>query len=157
MTSLDVWPHLPLLIKEDIGDMPADNTIAELEHSDHIRLIDLKFYKPLQIETFWTAMEVPFPELATLYLSCGLLSPYVPVLPDSFLGGSAPRLRQFYLEGIPFLGLPKVLLFATHLVTLGLSNIPPPGYVSQEAVATCVSVMPSIENLYIQFLSSLSM
>ena len=61
MISLDVWPHLPLLIKGGIFEMPVDNVIAELEYSDRIRLIDLEFYSTWQIETLWTAMEVPFP------------------------------------------------------------------------------------------------
>jgi len=123
--SLDVWPHLPLLIKGHVDDISVDNFIAELEHSDRIRLFHLDcFCEPSELENLWIAMQVPFPELATLYLSCGDSEPDVPVLPDSFLGGSAPRLRYFELNGIPFSGFPKVLLFATHLVTLGLRNIP---------------------------------
>jgi len=153
MISLDVWPHLPLLIKGGIFEMPVDNVIAELEYSNRIRLIDLEFYSTWQIETLWTAMEVPFPELVTLYLSCGGLSPYVPELPDSFLGGSAPRLRCFILNGIAFSGSPKVLLFATQLVSLWLTNIPHYGYISPEAMVTYLSVLTSLEDLYFQFKS----
>jgi hypothetical protein len=69
-----------------------DDVIAELEHNDRICQITLYFDTTLQIEKLWTAMQVPFPELATLYLSFGGVS-FVPVLPDSFLGGSAPRLQ----------------------------------------------------------------
>ena len=48
----------------------------------------------------------------------------VPVLPDSFLGGSAPCLRLFALLGVPFPGLSNLLLSATHLVSLYLYRIP---------------------------------
>ena len=59
------------------------------------------------------AMHVPFPELTNLWLSAsGETQP----IPDSFLDGSAPRLRYFHLDGIPFPGLPNLLLYATHLV-----------------------------------------
>ena len=46
-------------------------------------------------------MQVPFPELTDLALcSHGT----VPALLDSFVGGSAPRLRNLYFRGIPFPG-----------------------------------------------------
>src|SRR6266852_825447 len=152
MISLDIWPHLPLLIKGETNETGVDNVIACLKHSDRIRLIHLNCYppEPSELEDLWTAMEVPFPELATLYLSCGL-APDVPVLPDSFLGGSAPRLRYFSLEGIPFLGLLKLVLFATHLVTLGLRNIPDSGYISPEAMAASLSMLTSLERFYFDF------
>jgi len=61
---------------------------------------------------------VPFPELTKLQLFSGGETP--PVAPDSFLGGSAPHLRIFELDSIPFPGLPKLLLSATHLDNLDL-------------------------------------
>jgi hypothetical protein len=74
------------------------------------------------------------------------------VPPDSFLGGSAPRLRTLYLCGIPFQGLPKLLLSATHLVHLWLTNISPYyGYMSPEAMATSLSMLTSLEELIFQF------
>jgi hypothetical protein len=90
--TLNIWPAFPLLIAGDISGTPMDDVIAELEHNDRICQITLYFDTTLQIEKLWTAMQVPFPELATLYLSFGGVS-FVPVLPDSFLGGSAPRLQ----------------------------------------------------------------
>ena len=104
-------------------------------------------------------MQVPFPELTGLYLSFGY--PYmwsdpnyfVPVLPDSFLGGSAPRLRSFYLNSILFPGLPILLSSATHLVTLYLLEIPQSGYISPEVMATCLSMLTSLESLHLEFRS----
>jgi hypothetical protein len=154
--SLDIWPALPLLIKGEFYESEVDKVIAGLEHSDRIRQIDLDCYDSsitFQIKELWTAMQVPFPELARLYLSFGHLvyGPPWPVLPDSFLGGSAPRLRFLYLEGIVFPGLPNLLLSATHLVNLYLHNIPHSGYISPEAMTTSLSVMTSLETLELEF------
>ena len=62
----------------------------------------------------------------------------VPVVSDTFLGRSAPRLRIFALGGIPFPGLPKLLMSATHLVYLHLSDIPHSGYISPDAMITAL-------------------
>jgi hypothetical protein len=56
-------------------------------------------------------MQEPFPELTHLYL--WLYDETVPVLTDSFLGGSAPLLQFLELNGIPYAGLPKLLLSGT--------------------------------------------
>jgi hypothetical protein len=147
--TLDVWPALPLLILGDVFETLVDNVIAEFEHSDRIFQIDLDCYTT-SIVKLWTTMQVPFPELAVLYLSFGGLS-YRPVFPDLFLGGSAPRLRHLALLGVPFAGLSNLLLSATHLVHLYLYDIPHSGYISPEAMATCLSVLTSLEELYLQF------
>jgi hypothetical protein len=77
----------------------------------------------------------------------------MPVIPDSFLDGSAPRLRTSNCHGIPFPGLPKLLLSATHLVNLWLSDIPHSGYISPEAMVALLSVLSSLETLSLQFQS----
>ena len=151
--SLNVWPALPLLIHSG-RNSPVDNVIAQLEHSDRIREIDiyLKRYTSRKIEKLWTAMQVPFPELTALRLAHEDSSS-VPVLPDSFLGGSAPRLRSLFLTSIPFPGIPNLVLSATHLVRLSLYNIPDSGYISPEAMATCLSALSSLERLRLEFQS----
>ena len=75
----------------------------------------------------------------------------MPVLPDSFLGGSAPHLRFLGLMSFPFPGIPKLLLSATHLVQIRLWNIPHSGYISPEAMATCLSALTSLEFLQLNF------
>ena len=152
--TLDVWPAFPLLIQGDVSEASVDNVVAELGHSDRLCQIDLNYSTTSQIEKLWTAMQAPFPELTDLHLSFGALSyGYVPVLPDLFLGGSASRLRYFCLDGIPFPGLPKLLLSATHLVNLYLRHIPHSGYISPEVMATCLSMLTSLEVLELQFYS----
>jgi hypothetical protein len=130
----------------------VDGIVAQLEHSDRIYEINLECLPTLQIEDLWTAMQVPFPELLFLNLTMGRLS-YGPVLPDPFLGGSAPHLRHLSLTSIPFPGLPKFLLSANHLVKLFLENIPHSGYFSPEATATGLSMLTSLEKLHIGFAS----
>ena len=148
--SLNVWPALPLLINAFGG--PVDDAIALLEHSDRIHEINifLDRYPTREIEKLWTAMQVPFPELTTLLLLHDGSSS-VPVLPDSFLGGSAPRLRILLLKSIPFPGIPKLLLSFTHLVELRLRNIPHSGYISPETMATCLSALTSLQLLHLGF------
>src|SRR6266566_5424461 len=76
----DVWPALPLLIQGDVSEASLNNDIAVLEHSDRICKIYLTCHtiSNSQLEKLWTAMQVPFPELALLYLACNDLS-YRPV------------------------------------------------------------------------------
>jgi hypothetical protein len=96
-------------------------------------------------------MQVPFPELTGLQLWSDTET--MPVIPDSFLDGSAPRLRRFDLRGIPFPGLPKLLLSASHLVDLWLSQLPHSGYISPEAIVALISVLSSLEWLTLRFRS----
>jgi hypothetical protein len=148
--SPDIWPAFPLLIQGDIVETSVDNVIAELEHTDRICQITLHFHTTSQIEKLWTAMQVPFPELAGLYLS--LVTEYHgPVIPDSFLGGSAPRLQYLALISVPFPGLPGLLLSATHLAHLHLLNIPHSGYISPEAMATCLTTLTNLKRLQLEF------
>ena len=140
-----VWPALPLIIKGDVFDESVDNVIAELKHSNRVSQIYLRSFT----NSVWTAMQVPFPELEFLYLKYENLM--TPVLPDSFLGGSAPRLRYLSLTSISFPGLPKLLLSATHLVCLYLNDIARSGYISPEAMATCLSTLTGLEMLQLLF------
>jgi hypothetical protein len=105
------------------------------------------------LEKLSGAMQVPFPELIDLELagSYGEV-----VLPDSFLGGSAPRLRILTLDSIPFPRLPRLLLSATHLVELTLWAIPHSGYFSPEAMGTALSILTSLESFWLGFQSPLS-
>jgi hypothetical protein len=152
---LDAWPALPLYI-QDIDDLEggADNIVAVLERSDRVRVIDLwtKRISSSHFELLSAAMQMPFPELTYLRLrSYGEV-----VLPDSFLGGFAPNLRFLCLNRIPFPCLPKLLLSATHLVSLYLRNIPHSGYISSEAMATALSTLTNLDKLVLEFQSPLS-
>ena len=144
---LDVWPELPLVIAGDVDNV--DNIIGLLECSDRINQINLQRYRKDILE----AMEVSFPELTFLALSSDETEPLLP-LPDSFLGGSVPRLQSLHLNHIPFPGLPKLLLSATDLTVLRLDNIPHSGYFSPEAMVACLSLLTNLDVLCLHFQSS---
>ena len=149
---LDVWPPLPLFLWcEYLGYESVDNVLAVLERSNRIDQIILEYLSSLYFENIWAAMDVPFPELTNLELLS--IDKMVQVLPDSFLGGSAPHLRQLNLYGIPFPGLPKLLLSTTHLVILRLSNIPHSGYLSPDTMVTALSTLNSLKILWLKFQS----
>jgi hypothetical protein len=123
-----------------------DNVIAALGQSNRVCQIDLNIPGG-ELEEVLAAMQVPFPELTDLQLSS---FGERPVIPDSFLGGSAPRLLHFGLRGIPFPGLPNLLLSATHLVDLHLCNIPHSGYISPDAMVALLSMLSSLESLSLE-------
>jgi hypothetical protein len=93
------------------------------------------------VEEVLARMQASFPELTYLQLISD--DETLPVIPDSFLDGSAPRprLRIFDLKGILFPGFPKLLSSATHLVNLKLRDIPHSGYISLEAMVALLRVV----------------
>ncbi len=146
----DVWPALPLLINGNFSETSVDNVVALLEHSDRICQITVTCHTTSEFETVFAAMQVPFPELTVLALG----SPNKPVsalLPDSFLGGSAPALRFLNLFGIPYPRLPNLLLSATQLIALTLYDIPHSVYISPEAMVTCLSALTNLQQLVLGF------
>ncbi|KAI0298251.1 hypothetical protein BC826DRAFT_1184419 [Russula brevipes] len=89
--ALDIWPVLPLEIEYYFRTWEMrDDIIAALEHHDRVRKIALGGVSNPLWEILVTALRMPFPELTSLRLFSDGRS--VPVLPDSFLGGSAPLL-----------------------------------------------------------------
>jgi hypothetical protein len=147
--TLDVWPALPLSIYcyERAGSV--DNIVAVLERSDRVCDIELQNLERSDLEIISAAMQVPFPELTHLMLLSN--GETVSALPDSFLGGSAPRLDYLRLTGIPFPGLPKLLLSATQLYSLNLDDIPHSGYIPPEAIVTALSTLTRLIRLRLFF------
>ena len=150
---LDVWPALPLIVRCNSSNPKAKvhNIVAALERRDRMRRINLLSLWRSHWEPILAAMQELFPELTHLNLSAAEEGP-MSVLPDSFLGGFSPRLRNLKLSFTPFPGLPKLLLSATHLVTLQVRAIPYSGYFSPDAMATALSLSPSLKSLLLHFL-----
>ncbi|KAI0249442.1 hypothetical protein BJV78DRAFT_1362871 [Lactifluus subvellereus] len=151
---LDVWPPIQIIISDqNLSDQPhlddGDNIIAALEHRDRVCDIELDELPSFLLERLATVTQEPFPVLTNIRLSCFDQAP--PVLPDTFLGGSAPRLQSLYLSGIPSPALPKLLLSARDLVSLTLYRIPHTGYISPEAMVTCLSALTNLEWLTLEF------
>ena len=149
--TIDAWPLLPILVvgREKGG---VDNIVAALEHNDRICQVDLSDSPSSDMDKVLAAMQRPFPALTYLRLWSRVET--VPVDPSSFLGGSAPpQLQQLRLSSIPFPGIPKLLLSATHLVNLELQSIPHSGYISPEAMVTGLAALTSLESFNISFKS----
>ena len=144
--TLDVWPSFPLVIRHsDCGQgHNLDNIITVLGRSDRVCQIDLSGLGPPSTENVLAVMQQTFPELTDLRLE-GMPT----AVPDSFLGGSAPRLRKLWLGRImsPFPGLPKLLLSASHLVELQLCDIQYPKSFSLKAMVTALSTLTSLRFL----------
>ena len=98
---LDIWPPFPLVI-DDITSLTegVDNVVAALERRDRVLQIRLAPANNSALNFFLATMQEPFPELTSLQLLSH--EEPVPIVPDSFLGGSAPHLRSLLLGGIHF-------------------------------------------------------
>ena len=152
--TLDIWPPLPLIIRDayEDGALGVDNTIAALEHNDRVCQIQLLScsYARMKYVTKSAAMKKPFPKL-TLLNVCMTDDEDGPVLPNSFLGRTAPHLQSLKLFLIPFPGLPKLLSSATHLVILDLFYNVRSGYIPPKAMAIGLSALTSLEFLRLHF------
>ena len=151
-TMLDVWPPLPISIysREQLQHPTKRNNVIEaLKQHSRIYKIDIENPPNALME----AMKEPFPELTSLKLTWfGTTgAPGPPVLPDSFLGGSAPRLRLLSLCEIPFPAMGKLLLSTSGLVMLRLRHISHSGYFSPEGIVACLSSLTRLEILDIRF------
>ncbi|KAH9159553.1 hypothetical protein EDB89DRAFT_1116560 [Lactarius sanguifluus] len=168
--------HLGLLctngtpVKKDLGHLPAlpivisylrpyfqdddgDNLIAALEHRDRVRVVGLTVPRSLLYELA-TAMQGPFPALTHLRLESEKYV-IVPPLPDTFLGGSAPRLRTFHISGISFPAVPPLLSSAHDLIYVHLRNIPLAGYIPPEKMVASLAALPRLKYLTVGFKSGM--
>jgi len=156
---LDIWPTLPIVIS-DLADATsleegADNISAALEHHDRVCRISLWSVPNFLFGRFTAAMYKPFPELTSLALRSSDES--ASVLPNAFLGGSAPQLRSIYLDNIVFPALSGLLLSLVNLVHLYVWDNPHSSYISPEAMVPCLAAMTRLESLYLGFRSPRSL
>ena len=155
---LDIWPTFPIVLHEWILDSNAqlsiknaDNIIAALQHRDRLYQICLGFDSIPIFYACTTMMQESFHALSHLYLLSRIEPAHV--LPDSFLGGFAPSLRTLVLSGITFPALPKLLLSSIDLVDVRLWDVPHSGYISPEAMVTCLSSLTCLEKFCLAFRS----
>ena len=150
---LDVWPEFPICIQVNHDRRSPrlwgiTNIIAALKQHHRVCEILFKGVPNSLLKTF-AAINEPFPELISLELVSN--EENAPILPDSFLGGSAPCLLELELCGISFPELGKLLLSTRDLVVLSLSRIPQSGYISPEAIVTSLSVLTALKSLDLGF------
>ena len=136
----------------DVAKKLVSAVIAALEHRD--RISDIHNFDPVgsSITRVILSLLEQFPALTNLHLGASFSMPSL-VLPETFLGGYAPRLRSFSLHFIAFPSFPEFVLRATHIVTIHLFGMPSSEYVSisPEVVATCLAALPDLEALSIRF------
>ena len=159
---LDIWPAFPILVNGHVierideasslvsDDTDVDNIVAVLKCSARVCQI-IVACTTSQMEKVSEVMQEPFPELTDLWLRPW--DEMVPVFPDSFLSGFAPRLRSFWLDCIAFPGLPRLLLSATGLLTLCLLDIPHSGYVAPDAMVAGLAGLTNLRTLQLRFKS----
>ena len=153
---LDIWPPFPIIVTlppwiPEVDENGVENLIAALGFRDRTSVIWICDIRGPVLEKLVTVLHEPFPVLAHFLLVS--IDESVPVLPETFLGGFAPRLETFSLKGIPFPSFPKFILCFTHIAHLCLSEIPSSGYISPEAMATCLTALPNLGFLLIGFRS----
>ena len=150
---LDIWPAFPIVVfcqrlpRSPLRGMR--NIIAALKCRDRVCEIYLLGVPHSLLKRF-AALKAPFPELKSIRLSSSE-NEWTPGLPDSFLGGFAPRLRSLELYGIPFPAPQKLLSSTKDLVTLRLEDIPDSGYISPEEMARLFSALTKLEQVALGF------
>ena len=157
--TLDYWPSLPIVIRycaslefKPPSPDDEDNVIAALEQHHRVREIQLAVTSSL-LGKIVKLMRVSFPRLTSLslWLDKGRSNCTVPGLPNSFLGGYAPLLRDLSLVGIPFPDLPRLLSTARGLTSLRLLEVPATDYIASHMMATCLSTLTNLTVLCLEF------
>ena len=151
-----IWPPLPIVVRYQASwpipdDYDFNAAIVYPNRVCEIYLANLTMPPFLQ---FASATQEKFPALTHLELNYRFElfdSHPAPVLPDGFLGGSAPRLQYLWLGHIAFPALPKLLLSTTGLVSLCLWGIPHSGYISPEAIVNALAALINLKSLSIRF------
>src|SRR6267142_179140 len=158
-TSLDIWPPFPISIscRYRVDEKSVGNVIAAVEHGhDRISHISIEYINGSASEKLAVAMQQPLPTLKCCCLGSSEDSESVPVLSETFLGGSAPLVEYFELSGIPFPTFPQFILSSIHIRSFSIYNISHSGYISPNAMVDCLAALPNLEDLYIGFRSPLS-
>ena len=155
-TLLDIWPPFPIIItwipkhSDPKDEKDQDNIITVLECHERISQISLGYLPYHIFGRFIPLIQEPLPALTHPCLSS---SPFasamgpVHVLPETFLGGSAPHLQSLTLSGIAFPTLPTLLLSANDLVHLDLPNSM---FTSPEAMVTSLGALANLRELFIK-------
>ena len=162
---LNHWPTLPIVVwhQENDGRSPpqveargTDNIISALKRRYRVSRIYLMNLSLLPLDRFTEMTQESFPALTHLELESKDYGESALVLQDTFLGGSAPRLRSLRLRNIRFPSIHELLLSANDLVELHLLGIPPSGYISPEAMVNCLSSLTRLEHFRLGFQSPAS-
>ncbi|KAH9166919.1 hypothetical protein EDB89DRAFT_180115 [Lactarius sanguifluus] len=148
LPPLPIVIHFPSSLKGSASIEDNVNILGALEHPDRIRNIKLSLSR-LSLGYMVAMMRRPFLTLTHLWLNSN--DGETLVIPDSFLGGRAPRLQEIYLDDISFPAAPTLLSSACNLVDIRFENIPDTGYISPEAMAASLAPLSRLKHLTIRF------
>jgi len=154
---LDIWPELPIHVLGcgHPSKEARDDVVAALRLNHRVSGIRLRKYSDSEWEACAPLMQHSFPALTHLWVE--LAVSIKNTISGPFLGGSAPSLRAIQLCGVPFPALPELLFSTTNLVHLWHDSIPRSGYISPQAMVTCLSALPRLESLSLSFQSPQSL
>ena len=146
--TLDIWPALPIVIFARDLHSNEDVTSVITALRQHNRVCRIHHYNEQPRDSLLKELakiDEPFPALTSLELISH--GQDVPVLPDSFLGRSAPHLQSLDLDGIAYPSIGKLLSSTTNLVRLSLWRIPNSGYLAPNTIVPCLSMLSRLESL----------
>ena len=139
--------HFPSYV---MGD-DEDNIIAALEHPDRVRVVELRAPCSL-LAKMAMVTRGPFPSLTRLSLeSTKYGTATMPVLPDAFLGESAPHLQKLHLKGIPFPIALTPLLSASDVVDVVLRDLLDTGSISPDMTVASLAELSRLKYLTLGF------
>ncbi len=153
---MDAWPTLPLSVfyYDPKFRSLSKNIIVALRRPDRVCQIDFTLSSSL-IRSIVSTIQEPFPELECIRIKVQDTTGRPLAFRGSFLGGSAPRVRDIHLDGvaIPFPAMRQVLLSTNSLVRLRLLNITNYVYFSPVDLVNALSTLIHLELLAISFRS----
>ena len=152
----NIWPELPISISAQIPksgrlrSQGVNNVVAALKQH-HNRICQITIWDTPNSLLNELAAVKPFSAL--IHLALWRTDESAPVLPDSFLEGSGPRLQSLFFQSIPFPALGKLLLSTHHLSDLFLDKIPRSGYISPDVLVTSLSELTRLKHFSLVFQS----
>jgi hypothetical protein len=146
---LQAFPIVVSFLQHHFRDGDADNLIAALEHRDRVQVIEINVL-PSLFQKLAKAMQEPHPALMHLRLESDPFAA-MPIIPDTFLSCSAPRLQTIYIADLPYPAAPALLSSARDLVDVDLRDIPRSGFIPPGAIVASLAVLPKLESLTFGF------
>jgi hypothetical protein len=157
---LGSWSTVPLIVRfkgNPKSNSLPDNITAALHHPDRICEIDLSVTSAIA-GSIAEVIQEPLQALKSIRITVkDTMGPPISIR-NTFLGGSAPHLKDIKLDGIafPFPEMRQILLSTNNLVELHLSGIPNDVYFSPNDLVTGLSTLVHLNRLTVGFYSPAS-
>ena len=135
--------------RDSLSDKDADNIFNTLKNPARICEMDIDMTRFLLVKCA-SLLEESFPALEYLRLGSQSTTRWgALIIPDNFLGNSAPRLRVIRLQNTHFPTLPRLLSTSQNLVSLKLEHIPGEHIFTAQELAVGLSSTPQLKFLKI--------